>query len=56
LATAREFIAHLKLKAGLPANFWASGVKLYRYSVTKWKERDFYSATATPPRLSIDGH
>ena len=36
-----EFIAHLKVKAGLPADFWAKGVKLSRYTVTKWKEQDF---------------
>lgn len=36
-----EFIAHLKQKAGLPTDFWADDVKLYRYNVSKWKERDF---------------
>jgi AmmeMemoRadiSam system protein A len=34
----REFMAHLKRKAGLPADFWRQGVKLSRYSVEKWKE------------------
>ncbi len=34
----REFMAHLKHKAGLPVDFWAQGVKLSRYSVQKWKE------------------
>jgi AmmeMemoRadiSam system protein A len=34
----REFMAHLKHKAGLPADFWEEGVKLSRYSVEKWKE------------------
>lgn len=34
-----DFLAHLKAKAGLPANFWADGVKLYRYNVEKWKEQ-----------------
>jgi hypothetical protein len=34
----RDFLAHLKQKAGLPANFWAEGVKLYRYEVRKWLE------------------
>ncbi len=33
-----EFMAHLKHKAGLPVDFWSSGVKLSRYSVKKWKE------------------
>ena len=32
------FMAHLKQKAGLPANYWGSDVRLERYSVKKWKE------------------
>ncbi|MDR1709953.1 MAG: AmmeMemoRadiSam system protein A [Candidatus Accumulibacter sp.] len=38
LATPRAFMEHLKLKAGLPANFWSADVKLARYGVRKWKE------------------
>lgn len=38
LPTAFEFIAHLKHKAGLPPDFWAEGVRLSRYTVSKWKE------------------
>lgn len=38
LPTPREFMAHLKRKAGLPADFWSAEVKLYRYTVEKWKE------------------
>ena len=34
----RSFFTHLKQKAGLPADFWAPDVKLYRYEVRKWKE------------------
>lgn len=34
-----EFLAQLKRKAGLPADFWAEDVRLSRYTVTKWKER-----------------
>ncbi len=34
----REFFTHLKQKAGLPADFWAPDVKLFRYEVRKWKE------------------
>jgi AmmeMemoRadiSam system protein A len=34
------FMAHLKHKAGLRPEFWNEEVKLYRYSVSKWKERD----------------
>jgi len=36
-----EFMAHLKHKAGLKPDFWAEEVRLYRYTVSKWKERDF---------------
>jgi AmmeMemoRadiSam system protein A len=32
------FLAHLKRKAGLPMDFWAEGVRLSRYTVSKWKE------------------
>ena len=32
------FMAHLKRKAGLPKDFWADGVRLSRYTVSKWKE------------------
>ncbi len=35
-----EFMAHLKHKAGLYPDFWDKGVKLSRYTVSKWKERD----------------
>ncbi len=34
----REFMAHLKHKAGLPVDFWSPEVKLARYTVEKWKE------------------
>ena len=40
-----DFMAHLKHKAGLNADFWADEVKLYRYAVNKWKERDFVGQT-----------
>ncbi len=36
----RQFLASLKNKAGLPGNFWAEGVKLSRYTVSKWRESD----------------
>ena len=38
LPTPKEFMAHLKRKAGLSADFWADGVRLQRYTVEKWKE------------------
>ncbi len=34
----REFMGHLRYKAGLPPNFWSPEVRLYRYEVQKWKE------------------
>lgn len=34
----REFLAHLKAKAGLPLGFWSDEVRLLRYQVTKWAE------------------
>jgi uncharacterized protein len=37
----REFMAHLKHKAGLPPAFWSEEVKLSRYEVIKWRETDF---------------
>ena len=32
------FMAHLKQKAGLPADYWGPDVCLERYAVRKWKE------------------
>ena len=34
-----EFMANLKHKAGLPPDFWENGVKLARYTVSKWTEK-----------------
>jgi AmmeMemoRadiSam system protein A len=34
----KQFLAMLKQKAGLPANFWAEGIRISRYHVTKWHE------------------
>ncbi|MCS6785757.1 MAG: AmmeMemoRadiSam system protein A [Thiobacillaceae bacterium] len=34
----RDFLAHLKRKAGLPADFWHPDLKLYRYTVEKYTE------------------
>ena len=33
-----DFMAHLKLKAGLPRHFWSDAVRLHRYTVTHWRE------------------
>lgn len=32
------FLAHLKQKAGLPADFWAEGIQMARYTVARWRE------------------
>jgi len=41
LARPRDFLAMLRRKAGLPEDFWAQDVKLSRYSVTKWSEKEY---------------
>ena len=41
LPDTKDFIAHLKNKAGLASDFWHDEVKLYHYTVSKWKECDF---------------
>jgi uncharacterized protein len=40
LAQPRDFLAMLRRKAGLPDDFWEQGVKLSRYTVTKWSESE----------------
>jgi uncharacterized protein len=35
----KDFLAHLKNKAGLGTHFWSSDVYLSRYTVNKWKEK-----------------
>ncbi len=47
LPSAAEFIAQLKRKAGLPADFWSAEVRLQRYTVAKWKETDLAHHDAT---------
>jgi AmmeMemoRadiSam system protein A len=36
----RNFLAALKLKAGLPEDFWSSGMLVSRYAVTTWKDQE----------------
>ncbi len=43
LPDTKDFIEHLKNKAGLAADFWTDEIKLSRYTVDKWKESDFTS-------------
>ena len=33
LTTSREFLNHLKLKAGLPANYWSDNIKINPYTL-----------------------
>lgn len=49
LPSVPEFMAHLKHKAGLPSDFWAAGVRLQRYSVSKFKESELEPASAKTP-------
>jgi AmmeMemoRadiSam system protein A len=44
LADKQTFLAHLKHKAGLPADFWHEELKLMRYTVIKYKENNLQSA------------
>jgi AmmeMemoRadiSam system protein A len=37
----RQFLAQLKLKAGLPADFRIGRCRVLRYRVIKWKQSDF---------------
>ncbi len=36
----QQFMEHLKLKAGLSADFWHPDVQLYKYQVSKYREQD----------------
>ena len=36
----RDFLGHLKTKAGLPSGFWSPEVRLSRYTVLKWEEEE----------------
>jgi len=38
LPSPRDFLAHLKHKAGLAPGFWSADLRLQRYTVTKWTE------------------
>jgi MEMO1 family protein len=36
----RDFLRQLKLKAGLPAEFWSEELRIARYAVDKWSESE----------------
>ena len=42
-----DFMAHLKYKAGLPSDFWAEGIRLSHYTVSKCKESDMLTSAQT---------
>lgn len=46
LPDTRDFLRELKQKAGLPADFWAHGIEVYRYTVRKWREQDLLTEAA----------
>ncbi|HEV8262096.1 MAG TPA: AmmeMemoRadiSam system protein B [Burkholderiales bacterium] len=37
-----SFLGELKRKAGLPRDFWDDGIRLFRYTVSKWTESEEY--------------
>ncbi len=47
LPTAALFLAHLKHKAGLPGDFWASDIRLQRYTVRTFSEPEHTGQGAT---------
>ncbi len=47
LPEARDFLAALKRKAGLPADFWSAQLNVSRYGVTKWEESEFLMSDQT---------
>ncbi len=42
----QQFLAKLKSKAHLPENFWTKGIKLSRYTVSKWRETEYSEEVA----------
>ena len=36
-----QFLAHLKMKAGLPPNYWSDTVRLYRYTTESFSEQEY---------------
>ena len=48
LPTAEIFMAQLKRKAGLPAQFWSDRIQLQRYTVAKWEESGVPTCSARP--------
>ena len=40
LSAPASFLGELKCKAGLPRDFWDDGIRLFRYTVSKWAESE----------------
>jgi AmmeMemoRadiSam system protein A len=40
LPDARQFLAHLKRKAGLPTDYWSDTLQVYRYTTESFGEQD----------------
>jgi hypothetical protein len=40
LPSPASFLGELKRKAGLPRDFWDDGIRLFRYTVSKWTESE----------------
>jgi len=40
LGEPQAFLDHLKIKAGLPANYWSDRIKIYRYETESFSEDD----------------
>lgn len=47
----RQFLVQLKIKAGLPPDFWSAELRLSRYQVEKWKETE----RVPSPQPSVQG-
>jgi AmmeMemoRadiSam system protein A len=37
-SNAETFLRYLKMKAGLPSDFWAEGVRMQRFHLSKWRD------------------
>lgn len=54
LPSRRDFLSHLKAKAGLAPDFWAEGVEVSRFHVQKWGERKPTDAMSAADRLGSE--
>jgi AmmeMemoRadiSam system protein A len=52
LPTVEDFLAELKVKAGLRPDFWAEGVEIHRFHVQKWGDRHARTAERAHPEAS----